>query len=291
MSSGLSAYEALLFRSLVAYAFLWLICPRLPRLNTSEGLLGLAKSEWPFLVAGLSGLSIYFLMDYSALNYTSAAYVTILAGTVPLFMAVALWIVYHEPPQKLFLVGFVIAISGVTLISTAGGQGLQVSLVGTTLVTVGNVLWAIYAIMLRRIDEQATSQPSISGALLNLRHIFFWGTLSLLVMLPFFDFDVSDVSLFSVSILVPTLILGIMTSALTFLAYSLSIRWLGVSKASVYQYFPPAVGAVAAYFLLGEKITIAGAVGIAVVIVGLLLSERVSGSAHSEEKPDGDVQE
>ncbi|MDR2957553.1 MAG: DMT family transporter [Coriobacteriales bacterium] len=293
MDAGLSAFEALLFRSCVAYLFLWIICPRLPKLNISKGLRQFIKKEWPFIVAGLSGLSIYFLLDYSALNFTSASFVTILAGTVPLFMAIALWIVYKEPPKKLFILGFVIAVSGVTLVSTAGGQGLNVSLIGTALVLTGNVLWAVYSIMLRKIDESGETtgkgQPiGISQALLNLRRIFFWGLVSLLVCMPFFGFDVSGVNLISLNVLGPTLILGVMTSALTFLAYSLSIRWLGVSRASVYQYFPPAVGAVAAHFLLGETISFLGAIGIGIIIIGLLLSERVSGSGSVEHPVAGE---
>ncbi|MCL2150973.1 MAG: hypothetical protein FWH50_01955, partial [Coriobacteriia bacterium] len=42
MKQGLTAYQALLLRSLVAYLFLWIICPRLPRLDFSGGLGGLA---------------------------------------------------------------------------------------------------------------------------------------------------------------------------------------------------------------------------------------------------------
>ena len=280
MGAGLTAYEALLLRSLTAYVFLWVICPKAPRLALGNGLAGLARAEWPYLVAGLSGLSIYFLLDYNALNYTSASFVTILCGTVPLFIAMALWIAYREPPPRLFWAGFVIAVSGVALVSTAGGQALQVSLPGAALVLAGNVLWAVYTILLRRIDGK--------DALLDLRRIFFWGVLSLLACLPLMGFEAPIAVLCQPNVLVPVLVLGVMTSALTFLAYNLSVGWLGAAKASVYTYFPPAVGALAAHFILGEHITPAGLVGIGVIIAGLLLSERAGGKGAGGEEAGGD---
>ncbi|MCL2632795.1 MAG: DMT family transporter, partial [Coriobacteriia bacterium] len=154
--AGLTAFEALLLRCLVAYLFLWLICPHRPHAakktpmdkttllssgNTTSPncnpeqpaktgrLKTILQFEWPYIAAGLSGLSIYYLLDYTALNYTSASMVTVLCGTVPLFVTLALWLVHQERPSRLFFLGFAVSISGVALIATAGGAALQVSFI------------------------------------------------------------------------------------------------------------------------------------------------------------------
>jgi len=293
LKAGLSAYEALLLRSLVAYAFLWLISlaarqngdgPFLSRRLRQNGdgpfLSRWLKGQRLYMVAGMTGLSVYYLLDYTALLYTSASFVTLICATVPLFVTIALWLVHRERPSRFFLIGSLVAVFGVAVVATAGGEALRVTATGTLLVAAGNVLWAIYTLVGRQIDAAgATDSPTLQQSVNNMRKVFFWAIASLLAAMPLFGFDVSWKVLFQVQVFIPILVLGVMTSALTFIAYGLSVRLLGAARAGVYLYFPPVIGALAGHFLLGETLTVWGVAGIAVVVVGLLLSELKRGEA------------
>jgi drug/metabolite transporter (DMT)-like permease len=262
MNAGLSTFETLFLRFAIAYVALWLIRPRLPKWNGW-------RSEWPFVVCGACGVSFYYLLEYSSLLFTSASFVTIICALGPLFVSVAMWIVYRRRPTWQFFVGFMLATAGTVLVVTAGGVGLQVTLFGTLLALAGNVLWANYCVIVRRTDE-----GDGADTILSIRRIFFWGLVTLAPFVLFYGFDVSDVNFLAPDVLVSLLVLGLLASSAAYILYSLSTRLIGEGKTSIYLYFPPAIGSVAAFFLLGESIAAAGIVGIIAIIAGLIISQR-----------------
>jgi drug/metabolite transporter (DMT)-like permease len=262
MNAGLSTFETLFLRFLIAYVALWIIRPRLPQWRGW-------KSEWPYIVCGAAGVSFYYMLDYSALAYTSASLVTIICALGPLFVACAMWIVHRKKPKPLFFVGFVICAVGTVLVVTAGGAGLAVTVPGTLLALAGNVLWAIYCVIVHRTDDNGKADTIVS-----IRHIFFWGLVTLAPFGLFYGFDLSGVDLLAPDLIISLLILGLLASCAAYILYSLGTRLIGESRTSIYLYFPPVVGSIAAFFLLGESIALAGIIGIAAIIVGLVVSQR-----------------
>jgi drug/metabolite transporter (DMT)-like permease len=262
MNAGLSAFETLFLRFLIAYLALWAIRPRLPRWNGW-------RAEWPFVACGACGVSFYYLLEYNSLLYTSASFVSIICALGPLFVSGALWLVYRQRPRRLFFAGFAVCALGTILVVTAGGVGLAVTVPGTLLALAGNVLWASYCVILRRTDEGGTADT-----IMSIRRIFFWGLITLAPCAFFFGFDISEVNLLAPELISSLLILGLLASCAAYILYSLGTRFIGESATSVYLYFPPVVASISAYFLLGESIALAGIVGIVTIIAGLIISQK-----------------
>ena len=76
--------EIMTFRFVIAWTVLFLLSPHPIR---PKGLRG----ELPFLGAGLTGLTLYFILENTALEYTLASNVGIIISAAPMFSALLLW--------------------------------------------------------------------------------------------------------------------------------------------------------------------------------------------------------
>ena len=70
------------------------------------------------------------------------------------------------------------------------------------------------------------------------------------------------------------LFLGLCASALGFLLWNLSTKWIGAVKTSVYIYLSPVVTVMLSVFVLHEKMTAASVAGALLIFVGLVISQR-----------------
>ena len=89
-----------------------------------------------FAAAGLTGVTLYFLMENIALTYISASLVGVIVAAAPLFTALIAAVFLKEKLSIWFFCGFVCAMTGITLVSLAGVSELHFSPVGA-LLTVG----------------------------------------------------------------------------------------------------------------------------------------------------------
>lgn len=119
--------EIMTFRFVIAWVVLFLLSPRPIKPKSLKG-------ELPFVGAGITGLTLYFILENTALEYTLASNVGIIISAAPMFSALLLWAFRRTGrPRPTFFLGFVIAMSGIALISLAGGEGLDLDPLGNLL--------------------------------------------------------------------------------------------------------------------------------------------------------------
>ena len=104
--------QIMLTRFLLAYFSLWLLRPR--RLSLT------GRQELVFLLLGLTGCSIYFYTENTALTYTLTANVSIIVAAAPVFTAVIAHFTGEERFRRSTLWGFLIAFTGVVLVVCNG---------------------------------------------------------------------------------------------------------------------------------------------------------------------------
>ena len=103
--------------------------------------------EGLFALAGLSGVTLYFLMENIALTYISASLVGVIVAAAPLFTALIAAVVLHEKLSKWFFFGFVCAMAGVALVSLAGVSELHFSPIGALLGVGAALVWGVYSVL------------------------------------------------------------------------------------------------------------------------------------------------
>ena len=117
------------------------------------------------------------------------------------------------------------------------------------------------------------------------RKTFFYGMLTALPFLWFQPEQTSFSVLMKPEVWPNFLFLGVFCSMLAFIIWAWSNKGLGAVKANNYLYFQPIVTLVASALFLGEKVSIIGYTGCALILAGVWLSDRFgSRKANSRHK-------
>lgn len=252
--------EILVIRFALGYLALWAFNPRMLRLRER-------RHELWCAVAGLCGITIYYSFENIALQYSTASNIGVIVSVAPLFTAIfAALFLKGEPLKPNFFAGFAAAIAGVFLLNYTGG-GVHINPKGDLLALLAAVSWGVYSILVRRLSE-----AGYPPALLT-RRFFLWG---LVFMSPYVigsGFAPSLAALTQPVNLLNLAHLSFLAGAVGFVSWNTAVSYLGAVKSSVYIYATPVVTIVTAALVLGERLTPAGAVGVLLVILGVVLSD------------------
>lgn len=256
----LTAEEILFLRFLLGWLALCLFSwQRIPYMG--------ARIELTFASAGFFGVTLYFLLENIALEYTLASNVGVLVSTAPFFTALVNWMLGNgKRPDRFFLAGFVLAIIGIIMIS--GDETItRISPVGDMLALLAAVAWAFYSVLSRKLANLGL------GTIRTTRRSFFYGILLMLPILAFTGMDNTWRALQNPAVIGNLLFLGLGASALCFATWTFCMVRLGTVKASAYIYLVPVVTVISAAIWLHESLGPESLAGIFLVITGLLLSE------------------
>ena len=258
---GFKPIEILFFRFVMGFLVLLVICPK--RLKTSG-----FKEELTFVLAGLCGICLYYLLENIALTYTLASNVGVIISVAPFFTAILahLFMKSEEKLRIQFFAGFIVAMIGIVLISF-NGQNLELNPLGDLLAIAAALVWAVYSILTKKISS--FGYPVI----LSTRRTFFYGILFMIPALFFFDFQPELSRFTNMTYLFNILYLGLGASALCFVTWNFAVKELGAVKTSVYIYMVPVITVITSVLILQEKLTLLSIIGTILTLTGLFLSE------------------
>ena len=254
--------EILFFRFVMGLFALLVVYPH--RMKGTTG-----KQELTFVVAGLCGVCLYYLLENIALTYTMASNVGVIISVAPFFTAILsrLFLKQEEKLQANFFIGFVVAMAGIALISF-NGSALQLNPVGELLALLAAFLWACYSILTKKISSFGYN------TILTTRRVFFYGILFMIPALFLFDFKL-DLSRFAnMTYLLNILFLGLGASALCFVTWNFAVKILGAVKTSIYIYLVPVITVAASVLIIHELFTWITGIGTVLTLAGLLVSEK-----------------
>lgn len=261
-----SSVEIIVFRLIVALLALSIASPphfALKRMDSSA-----LRKEALYMAAGLCGVTLYGLLQNSALSYTLADNVSVLTSTAPLFTALAARAVFKEKLNANFFLGFTAAIVGIILITFSGAFVLKLNPLGDLLSILAAVVWAIYTILTKNISTQKSNLIPVT------RKVIFYGLLFVLPVLPLLEFRFGLERLIVLPNLLNLLFLGLGSSALCLITWTYAVGVLGPVKTSLYMYMSPIITIVASAVVLDESITLIAGIGIALILIGMVLSDR-----------------
>lgn len=264
VDGGFSPVEVFVYRFIFAYILLLgFTYKRLKADNYRDELL--------FLVCGLCAGSIYFIAENYSLQFTTTGNVSLLVNVSPIFTTVLVAIIYRILPRPNVIVGSLIAFAGVGCIIFSNGESLEINPKGDLIALSAGMSWAIYTIVVKRLTP-------IYSSLFITRKLFFYGVLTALPLLLIQHEPLKLNLLFDMQqpqFLLNFLFLGLFCSAGAYLVWNEVMRQLGAIKSNNYLYIQPLVTMIAGYFLLGEQIYFLGYLGCALIIGGIVISEKV----------------
>lgn len=266
LNAGLSPAEIMCLRFAIAYIMMLPFCSKhiLPR-NL--------KDELIFIVLGLSGGSLYFLAENSAVKLTtSTSTVAMLIATTPIMTALVFRAIF--PNEKLsarFLSGTFVALVGVALVIFNGVFVLDDDPWVILLSLAGSFSWAIYGLALRKMEK------CYHSAVIT-RKVFFWGVITMFPLVLFEGGHPIYALRTQPSALVVLLFLALVASLGCYHLWNVASKRLGIVVASNYLYFNPITSLITAYLVLSERITLFAIFGCALVIGGVYLCNKPSKS-------------
>ena len=223
-----------------------------------------ALKAWPWVLAfGVIEMAGPFLLLGHAEMTLPSGLTGLLVATVPLFAAIIGFITGDRAVLKpLRVLGLLIGFAGVAVI--VAGPGLDLHGVGG-LIAVGEVLLVafLYAIPPFIIATKLRDVPSLGSITLAL------GVVGI-GYLPFAFLTQHEVP--TVRSTVSLILLGILCTAVAFIAFFALIREVGPVRAPLFTYVNPVVAVLLGVVLLGEQLTIGLLIGFPLVIFGCWLA-------------------
>lgn len=252
--------EILTIRFAIGYLLLLAIRPGIIRMKP--------KQEVYYILTSLAGVGLYYILENTALQFTSASNAGVIISTAPFFTA----LLSHfngknrESFKWNFLLGFVFAIIGIFLISFNGAR-MDLNPIGDIMIVLCALSWAFYNILLKTVQTYG------HDLILSTRRIFFWGLVAFAIYAPFTDYSISFSTDFSGINILNLLLLGAGASACGFLLWNKAVSIIGPVQANFYIYLTPVVTLVASIIVLNEQMTVLLAAGTILTLAGLIVSE------------------
>lgn len=262
LNHGLTPENIFLYRFLLAYIGILTVAHR--KLFADS-----AKDECLLFLAGLTGGSLYFITENTALKFTYASNVSILISATPLITMALSALVFRHKLRKSMFFGSFIALAGVTLVVFNGDAAFKVSALGDILVLAAAVSWASYSVILKYLGNRHYSTLFIT------RKVFFYGVVSMGLYFPFSGCDL-DISLLSEPVVYTNILfLGIVASLICFAVFNRVVEVIGPDKASNYIYISPLGTITTAFIFLNEPVSLMAIIGAIITIIGVIIVEKV----------------
>lgn len=220
------------------------------------------KEQWrDWLVLGTLNSAIPFLCFALAAHYLPAGYLAVINATVPLLTVLLVWMLMRTRPSLSKLSGVVVGLVGVAVLARYGSVEMNAQTLGAIgLVFTASALYAWCALYIRRrhsnADPLVLAGSSQLGAAVVLLPLGLWNLPS---AMP------------ETSVVLSLLVLGLICTGLAYALYFRLLSDIGSEKAVTNTFLVPVFAQLWGAIFLSEHLTLAGAMGFALVLIAIAL--------------------
>ena len=287
INEGLTPAQIFTIRFIIAYLGLLIVCFVRGGRNKRAFSRSL-RDEVLFVITGITGGSLYFLTENTALRYTQACNVSFIVCTAPLLtvlMTLAIKKLFRGPlvdgledvkVRFPLIAGTVIAIIGMILV-IFDGNSLSLSPKGDILAFMAALCWALYSQFMGQMTDRY-------GTLFATRKVFFWGLITIVPVLLLTDnSNLAIVRFEHIQVWGNLLFLSTIASLFCFVLWNRIMLAIGNVTATNYVYLNPMFTLIGAMLILGERMTLASGIGSAMILGGVILAGYKKGQNKQKE--------
>lgn len=261
INAGLRPDEIFTLRFVIAYL---LILP----FSWRRLFLANVKDELIALLLGLTGGSLYFIVENYALAYGYCSNVSLIVCLTPLVTALIVgWRYPAERLGKAGMVGSVVALGGMALVVFNGNFVLKISPLGDVLALGACICWALYSLLIKHLGARYDN-------MLITRKVFGYGLLTIIPLLLWRGINYDIVIYGGAAVWGNILFLGVVASMLCFLGWNWCLARLGTVRATNFLYLNPVIAIVSSALVLGERVTWIAVLGAVCILAGLVYVDR-----------------
>lgn len=228
------------------------------------------KANWRyFLLAGITGVSIFNTLIYTAGRTTEVMNMALIASSSPVWIIILSRIFLGEAVPVRRGIGVCIALMGTVLLITRGDLSSLASLkfaIGDLWMLAAALVFSGYSVLLRKKPAGVSSVGSLTVT-------FAIGVVSLI---PAAIWDAAHGGIISITPMVVggILYIGIGASLVSYLCWTKAIETIGPTQSAMVYYSLPVFSATEAYLLLGEPVTFAQLASGLLILGGILFATR-----------------
>lgn len=225
------------------------------------------KDELFMLALGLTGGSLYFILENSALKLTFASNVSLIICAAPVLTMILDSIVYKQRISKKSWFGSLLAICGVTMVVLNGSLNFGLNPLGDLLTFLAALSWAAYCCLLKLMGTRYSN-------LFITRKVFFYGCVTALLYSIFKPLPkIPSPDAYS-QVIFNLLFLALIASFICYIVWNKAVKVLGPNKTANYIYLTPMITVVASSVILREPISLCLIIGGIVIIIGVYLAAK-----------------
>ena len=209
---------------------------------------------------------LYFIGESQGLKLVSSTFASVIIATIPLFIAIISFFFLSEKISVINLIGVFISIIGVLMIVFTKNMDLSAEPIGILFMFLAVFAAVGYTLVIKTLIEKY-----------NIFTIVFWqniiASIAFIPLFLFFDFKQFIQIGFSLEALKYIFLLAIFASNAAFILYTYTIKHIGITRSGVFSNLIPIITAILAFFILDEKLSLIKYIGIAVVVIGLIITQ------------------
>lgn len=221
------------------------------------------KAILPLFLMGLTGVVLFNMFMFFALERTSADNVGLLSALNPVSIAIASFFLMREKMSFTQLTSMLISLLGVITVITNGHWQHLLSLklnAGDLYMITAVGTWGLYSVVGRKAMQYVSPFMSTLWS----------GIFGVLVLLPF-NYGSFTITNPDPAFWISLLYTSIGATVVAMLLWNLGVQQIGATKSGVFLNFNPIFTAILSYFILGEHLTSAQIIGTILVISGVYL--------------------
>ena len=218
------------------------------------------KKDLPLLiVAGLTGITIYYILENNGLMRISANDASIIVAMLPVFTAIIEKFILRKKLSLITVLGIALSILGVFLVIGAKLEGG--SLIGYLLMFLSAISFAIYLIITKPLFQKYS----------DITIAFYQSIIGCIGFIPFLFFEEVKWELMDFNILINFLFLAIICSAIANYIYLYALNNTSVSVASIFLNLIPVVTFISSFIIYDEKLSGIQLFGALIVIASVTM--------------------
>ena len=221
----------------------------------------------PLILMGITGVALFNLFMFWALERTDATNVGLLSTLNPVSIAIFSFLLIKEKIRPLQILAMLISFAGVLVVLSKGDFGHLSQLhfnSGDLWMLAAVAMWGIYSVCGRWAMK--TVSPLMST--------LYSGIFGVAVMLPF-NVTTFNISHTNWSFWLALFYVGVLATVVSMVLWNIGVQKVGATSAGMFLNFNPVFTAILAFLLLGERMTLIQLLGSVIVIVGCYLFSRL----------------
>lgn len=221
------------------------------------------KALIPLILMGGTGVVLFNMFQFMALEFTSATNVGLISTVNMFSIALASYFFLKEKINAFQLLAMLISLGGVMLVLTNGHVGVFLSLQfnkGDLFMMIAVASWGLYSVCSKWAMTYTTP----------LMATLYSGLFGVMILTPFHLGDIT-VQNIDASFIQSILYTGIISTVVCMLFWNIGVQKIGATTSGIFLNFNPVFTALLAFLFLGEKMTWVQGLGSLIVIVGSLL--------------------